>query len=206
MLDGASVETLSRRKLFVRSMEEWMMSPHARHVAMIFTASALLGLAGCGADQPAPKTEQAVAPAPTAAPTSRLPAQAPNSPTASAVRISDEIVKACGISEPDAYFAFDSSNVRPDDARVVDQVVKCFTNGPLKGRQLKLVGHADPRGGSDYNMTLGQSRADSVAGYMVGHGMDKSKTESTSRGAMDATGTDEPSWARDRRVDLMLGQ
>jgi hypothetical protein len=41
---------------------------------------------------------------------------------------------------------------------------------------------------------------------MVGHGLDKSKTESTSRGAMDATGTDEPSWARDRRVDLMLGQ
>jgi peptidoglycan-associated lipoprotein len=88
----------------------------------------------------------------------------------------------------------------------LDQVTACFSTGPLKGRTLKLVGHADPRGGSDYNMTLGQSRADSVAGYMLGHGMDRSKTESTSRGAIDATGTDEPTWARDRRVDLMVGQ
>ncbi len=182
-----------------------MMSPHA-HVAWVLGASALLTLAACGGDQPAPKTEQAVAPSPAAAPPSRLPAQAPNSPTASAVRISDEIVHACGISEPDAYFAFDSANIRADDAKTVDAVVRCFTTGPLKGRTLKLVGHADPRGGSDYNMTLGQSRADSVAGYMVGRGMDKAKTESTSRGAMDATGTDEPSWARDRRVDLILGQ
>jgi hypothetical protein len=41
---------------------------------------------------------------------------------------------------------------------------------------------------------------------MVQKGMDKGKTESTSRGAMDAVGADEPSWARDRRVDMMLGQ
>jgi peptidoglycan-associated lipoprotein len=122
------------------------------------------------------------------------------------VRISDEIVKACGIAEPDAYFAFDSAHIRPDDSKVLQQVATCFNSGPLKGRTLKLVGHADPRGDSDYNMTLGQSRADSVAGYMRGKGMDKGKTESTSRGAMDATGADDPSWARDRRVDLMLGQ
>ena len=55
-------------------------------------------------------------------------------------------------------------------------------------------------------MTLGQSRADAVAGWMTGKGMDKAKTESTTRGAMDATGSDDPSWARDRRVDVMLGQ
>jgi peptidoglycan-associated lipoprotein len=136
----------------------------------------------------------------------RLPDKAPDSPTVSAVRISDEIVKACGISAPDAYFAFDSDHVREDDARVLDQVATCFSTGPLKGRALKLVGHADPRGGSDYNVALGQKRADSVAQYILAKGMDKSKTESTSRGAMDATGTDGPTWARDRRVDVMLGQ
>jgi hypothetical protein len=36
--------------------------------------------------------------------------------------------------------------------------------------------------------------------------MDKAKTESTSRGAMDATGTDEPTWSRDRRVDVLVGK
>jgi peptidoglycan-associated lipoprotein len=160
----------------------------------------------CGGDPPAPKTAADAPSPPPPAASPRLPEKAPDSPTASAVRISDEIVKACGISEPDAYFAFDSANLRPDDVRVLGQVSTCFISGPLKGRVLKMVGHADPRGDSDYNMTLGQSRADAVATYMRGKGMDKSKSESTSRGAMDATGTDEPSWARDRRVDMLLGQ
>jgi peptidoglycan-associated lipoprotein len=183
-----------------------MMSPNGRAVSLIVVAVAVSSLWAC-ADEPPPKTPPPAAPAPTSPPpTNRLPAQAPDSPTASAVRISDEIVKACGINEPDAYFAFDSAHLRPDDTRVLDQVITCFSSGPLKGRTLKLVGHADPRGGSDYNMTLGQSRADAVAGYMTGHGLDRAKTESTSRGAMDATGTDEPTWARDRRVDLMVGQ
>ncbi len=171
--------------------------------AIALGASALLACGGA----PPPKTADDSKPAPAVeAPPNRLPDKAPDSPTASAVRISDEIVKACGINEPDAYFAFDSANVRAEDSKVLQQVVTCFTTGPLKGRTLKLVGHADPRGDSDYNMTLGQSRADSVAGYMRSKGMDKGKTESTSRGAMDATGSDDPSWARDRRVDLMLGQ
>jgi len=167
---------------------------------------AALSLLACGGDKPPAKAPEAAGPPPAAAATNRLPEKAPDSPTASAVRISDEIVKACGIREPDAYFAFDSANLRPEDARVLQQIVVCFTQGPLTGRTLKLVGHADPRGGSDYNITLGQSRADAVAAYMVGKGMTKGKTESTSRGAMDATGTDEPTWARDRRVDMMLAQ
>ena len=54
-------------------------------------------------------------------------------------------------------------------------------------------------------MTLGQSRADAVGVYLDGHGMSKSKTESTSRGSMDATGSDESGWQHDRRVDVMLG-
>src|SRR5580658_1920164 len=181
------------------------MNTRLRMATGLSLVSMALGLSACGGDTPPPKAaDSAKAPAPAAE--TRLPAQAPDSPTASAVRISDEIVKACGISEPDAYFAFDSANLRPEDAKVLLQVVTCFSTGPLKGRSLKIVGHADPRGGSDYNIALGQSRADSVATYLVKKGMDKSKTESSSRGAMDATGSDEPSWARDRRVDMMLGQ
>jgi peptidoglycan-associated lipoprotein len=172
--------------------------------ASVLTAGALLG---CGGSKPPVKGPDTGGATPTATPTSaRLPDKAPDSPTASAVHISDEIVRACGISAPNAYFAFDSDHVREDDGLVLQQVATCFSTGPLKGRTLKLVGHADPRGGSEYNDTLGQKRADSVKDYILGKGMDKSKAESTSRGAMDATGTDEPSWARDRRVDVMLGQ
>jgi peptidoglycan-associated lipoprotein len=182
-----------------------MRAPFAVLSAPFAIALAASAVIACGGDPPQAKTPEAPPPA-AAASSPRLPDKAPDSPTASAVRISDEIVKACGIAEPDAYFAFDSANIRPDDSKVLQQVATCFISGPLKSRTLKLVGHADPRGDSDYNMTLGQSRADSVAGYMRSKGMDKGKTESTSRGAMDATGGDDPSWARDRRVDMMLGQ
>jgi peptidoglycan-associated lipoprotein len=179
-------------------------------IPLAFVLSALLAsgaMLGCGGSKPpvkGPDTATTTGTATTS--TSRLPDKAPDSPTASAVRISDEIVRACGISAPNAYFAFDSDHVRADDALVLEQVATCFSTGPLKGRTLKLVGHADPRGGSEYNDTLGQKRADSVKDFILTKGMDKSKAESTSRGAMDATGTDDPTWARDRRVDVMLGQ
>jgi peptidoglycan-associated lipoprotein len=174
-------------------------------LALVFPAA--LSTAACGGDKPKPKTPDNDTTAPSAAPaTNRLPPNPPDSPRASAVKIADEIVKACGISAPDAYFAFDSANLRPEDSNVLKQVVTCFMTGPLKGRTMQFVGHADPRGGSDYNMTLGQSRADAVKQYVLDHGMDAGRTQSTSRGAMDATGTDEPSWARDRRVDILLAQ
>ncbi len=54
-------------------------------------------------------------------------------------------------------------------------------------------------------MSLGQRRADSVEQYLQRHGVVQSRTASTSRGALDATGTDEAGWAHDRRVDVALG-
>ena len=172
-----------------------------RQVLVLSSLLLPLGVLACGSDPPPAPITPATAPATTA---SRLPKDAPTSPTASAVRISPEIAKACGITEPDAYFAFDSANIRPGDAHELDQVATCFLTGPLKGKVMKLVGHADPRGAAEYNMSLGQQRADGVAGYINSKGLEKSKTLSSTRGEMDAAGTDEPSWARDRRVDLLL--
>ena len=174
-------------------------------LALLLAGAPLLA---CGDDKPPAKTAADTKPAPSAAPVSakNLPPEPPSSPTTSALRISDEIVKACGISEPDAYFAFDSANLRPQDAGVLQQVATCFTAGALKGRTMRLVGHADPRGGTDFNMALGLSRADAVKGYLVSKGMDSERAKPSTRGDMDAQGNDEPSWARDRRVDMMLAQ
>jgi peptidoglycan-associated lipoprotein len=129
----------------------------------------------------------------------------PNTPTAANVHISDEILRACNIPDADAYFAFDSSRLTTFDAAPLQAVARCFENGPLAGRQMRLVGHADPRGTAEYNMTLGQSRADAVASYLSGEGLRHDLVTTTSRGAMDATGTEETGWAHDRRVDVMLG-
>ncbi|MGH7271230.1 MAG: OmpA family protein [Polyangiaceae bacterium] len=167
--------------------------------ALFAATCALLGVACGGAKPPEAKVADVsvAAPAQSSAPSASV-------PTTSDVAISDEIRTKCGIPDADAYFKFDSANVTSKDHSPLDLVAKCFVSGPLKGRSVKLVGNADPRGESEYNVTLGQSRADGVGKYLDRHGMDKSKTTSSSRGAMDATGTDESSWQHDRRVDVLL--
>ncbi len=84
-------------------------------------------------------------------------------------------------------------------------MARCFVSGPLKGSKgLRLVGHADPRGETEYNLALGQKRAGSVGEYLGTKGLDKSRVQTLSKGAFEATGTDEEGWARDRKVDVTL--
>lgn len=125
-------------------------------------------------------------------------------PAQSDINISDAIKKACGLSETEAHFAYNSANVQESDRQVLKKLSDCFTTGPLKGRQMNLVGHADPRGEAEYNMILGEKRAENVSSALVGAGLPSEQVTTTSRGEMDATGTDEASWARDRRVDINL--
>ncbi len=99
-------------------------------------------------------------------------------------------------------FDFDESSILPQDLDVLDQVATCVTSGPLKGVALKLVGRADPRGDVEYNFVLGEHRAASVRDYLILRGVDASKLVESSRGKLDATGTDENGWMRDRRVDI----
>ena len=134
------------------------------------------------------------------------PPSAPTTPTASTVVIAPEILRACNIPDTNAYFAFDSSKLTSFDSSTLDAVATCFTKGPMAGRALRLVGHADPRGSAEYNMTLGQSRADAVSGYLRAHGLVQNQVTTTSRGAMDATGRDETGWAHDRRVDVYIAE
>jgi peptidoglycan-associated lipoprotein len=163
-------------------------------------AMATLGLACAGAKPPDAKTADQV---------SQTPASAPGDTgkpaNAAAVSISGEIRSKCGIPDADAYFDFDSSRLTPTDHTPLDLVVRCFTSGPLKGKTVKLVGRADPRGESDYNFTLGQGRADAVSQYLNARGLDRAKAQASSRGAMDSTGTNEAGWQRDRRVDVLVG-
>ena len=70
---------------------------------------------------------------------------------------------------------------------------------------MRLVGHADPRGDEEYNYVLGQRRADNVRSAVVDAGMAAASIAATSRGEDDASGSDEQGWAKDRRVDIVLG-
>jgi len=164
-------------------------------------------LAACGSDPKPPPEVPAAAPVATPAPPPPPPpagaSQVDDNPNKSNIVISDEIKKACGISDAEAFFAYDSANVREQDKVVLKKLSDCFSTGPLKGRQMNLVGHADPRGDEEYNRVLGQRRADNVKNAISSLGLAASRIATTSRGEDEAKGTDEASWIEDRRVDVL---
>ena len=98
-----------------------------------------------------------------------------------------------------------AATARPTNAGL-SAIAKCLTTGPLKGRSVDLVGRADPRGETEYNMTLGAKRARHVHNFMGSAGVPQDKMHDTSRGELDATGKDEAGWRLDRRVDVKLRQ
>ncbi len=182
-----------------------LSSTHAARLALLALAPCLALASGCSST-PKPKDLTAQAAAPVLPPPA-TPAPStldPDAPGASAVRIDDRILGACHLERKQAYFDFDSAKVGADAAATLAQIAVCFATGPLAGRSLQLVGHADPRGETEYNFALGQSRADAVAGFLAQKGLEKARVASTSRGELDATGSDEPGWARDRHVDVLL--
>lgn len=128
-----------------------------------------------------------------------------SNPNRGQLNIDESIRKACGITDVEAYFSFDSANVQPAYRALLKKLADCFTSGPLAGRRMRLVGHADPRGEDNYNLVLGGQRADNVKKTIVVEGLLADKVETTSRGEMDAVGSDESGWSKDRRVDVQLG-
>jgi peptidoglycan-associated lipoprotein len=120
------------------------------------------------------------------------------------ITIDPKIAEMCSI--PTAHFEFDSSALGASAEQALDALAACFVDGPAAGNAMRLVGHADPRGTEEYNLALGQRRAGSVAGYLGGKGLEEATMETSSRGELDAGGTDEPSWALDRKVEILLAE
>jgi outer membrane protein OmpA-like peptidoglycan-associated protein len=101
-------------------------------------------------------------------------------------------------------FDYDKVELSPEDRSVLQQIATCITVGAGKGKALSLTGRADPRGTEEYNMGLGARRAREVSVYLQRLGVPAGQLGETTRGAIDANGTDEAGWRRDRRVDLEL--
>ncbi len=107
-------------------------------------------------------------------------------------------------SFPAIHFDYDSRDLPPDARGVLQRLAGCVTTGSLKGAKVLLTGHCDPRGEYEFNMVLGAERAENVKTLLTGLGVSDGKVTTSSRGKLDATGTDESSWAQDRRVDVEI--
>lgn len=100
------------------------------------------------------------------------------------------------------YFAFDSSDLQPEAMRALD-----VHAGDLKGngQRVVLAGHTDERGTREYNMALGERRAQAVQRYLVLQGVSPAQLEAVSYGEERpiALGNDEQAWAQNRRVEMV---
>jgi peptidoglycan-associated lipoprotein len=121
----------------------------------------------------------------------------------SGLQFEESILQMCPGIRP-AQFDFDSARVKAQFRDALVAFAECMQHGALQGKEVLLVGRADPRGSEDYNLALGGSRAGAVRSAVESLGVQERFVDITSRGALDARGTDESGWAEDRRVDVKL--
>ena len=100
------------------------------------------------------------------------------------------------------YFDFDKSNLTSRSIQTLRGVISSMKDN--SSLTLVLEGHADERGTREYNLALGQRRAESVADYLESRGIKRSrlvvKSYGEERPAVDSS--NERAWARTRRVEI----
>lgn len=101
------------------------------------------------------------------------------------------------------YFDFDKSEIKPEFADVVTAHARNLTSHP--NLKLKLEGNTDERGTREYNIGLGERRAQAVRRALMLQGVAESQLTTVSFGAERPAveGDDEAAWAQNRRVNLV---
>lgn len=125
------------------------------------------------------------------------------------VKISEELRRQCQLPEAPAdapKFNYDEAALTPGGRDTLQDVARCLAEGPMKGRTVTIIGRADPRGTEQYNQELGMDRAQATRDYLVARGVPEGQIELVSRGEGGAQGTNEASWALDRRVDIEVAR
>jgi len=102
------------------------------------------------------------------------------------------------------YFAFDSSKITSKGARILNANAAWLKAHPQ--RSATVEGNCDDRGGREYNLALGQHRADSVKAYLVQHGAPADKISTASFGEENPAcrGTGESCWSQNRHADIVI--
>src|SRR5690349_17089916 len=166
---------------------------------------------GCSKDKPTAAKTTPAAPETTAeAPADKPPPSVEKDTQVSpGLALSGDLATLCNIkstmtTKANPQFDYDKDELTSEDRAVLDQLATCLTSGPLKGKPVSLIGRADPRGTEEYNLGLGSRRAASVSQYLGRLGVGQPQMSVSTRGALEATGTDEAGWRNDRRVDVQL--
>lgn len=144
-----------------------------------------LGLVGCGSTTP---VEETVA-----------------EDNTGGARTQEEVATTGGEAEGGCqivavHFDYDSSDLSSAARDQIASNARCVQE--RHAAEVTVTGKADPRGTEEYNLALGERRARTVTQYMSSMGVEGTTLQAHSVGEEFANGTDESTWAEDRRTDF----
>ena len=180
---------------------------------VVVMALSLIIFGGCAEKQAVVKDESVQQPAQTATPApapAPVPAPATDDEAARKAQAAREAAAKrnaaalAALNIQNIYFDFDKSNIRPDAREILKANSEIF----LKNSDSKIVieGHCDERGTAEYNMALGERRAQEAKQYLINLGIDASRMQTISYGKekpLDTRSTEE-AWSINRRAQFVL--
>jgi peptidoglycan-associated lipoprotein len=107
------------------------------------------------------------------------------------------------------YFELDKAEITPESRDKLRRAGEWLTQGPNRSIMFRIEGNCDPRGTEEYNIGLGERRAQAAKEFLASLGVEASRIQTVSYGKERASGTAEgspearPSWAHDRRDDFV---
>lgn len=161
----------------------------------ILTATLLVASLSLAACKTTPKE---LPPQPGPATTTTTAATEPATPAGPVPGSQEDFVAS--VASDTILFDTDRFNVDSADMAVLQSQAQWLARNP--GKRVTVEGHADERGTRDYNLALGEKRANSAKNYLTSIGVDASRITTVSYGKERpvALGSDEASWAKNRRA------
>jgi len=115
-----------------------------------------------------------------------------------------DFVNSVGIGRDRIFFDTDRFNIDSQDQVTLQGQAQWL--GRYPGAQIVVEGHADERGTRDYNLALGERRANSARNYLISLGIGAARIRTVSYGKErpDALGSNEQAWSRNRRAVTVI--
>ena len=173
--------------------------------AIVASLGAVLG--GCSSTPLTPPPAKPVAAVAPAAPMKSIESTPASSSTVAMVSVPAYLDPSNPISkERSVYFDFDDFTIKNQYAQLIQLQGNFLVSKPLLS--IKIEGNTDERGSPEYNLALGQKRAEAVVKALEIYGVKDRQLEAISWGEErpKATGHDETAWSQNRRADLVYPQ
>ena len=115
-----------------------------------------------------------------------------------------EAAEKANFESEDVHFEFDQAILSETDKQILNKKAKWLKDNPAA--KASIEGHCDERGSAEYNLALGQRRADATMAYMTSLGIEASRLSTISYGKEKPLdpGHDEAAWAKNRRAHFVL--